>query len=199
MVAAAPLSSIWPGPLPLVDIPNWDDDVYLTGGGADASLGSRFTESEPYAWRVVFLLMIWPRSSPSQPTAPSCAPTSQLHRERPFLHRLHIIHPSDCPRFAELGSLWIPMVQGHSVTPPSTLRWSACTIPTLDFYLPAVLFYFHRPYHSPTTTGGWSRDVAQTPSSSSRPMGIWDHSATHREDWDRTPTRTPSSNRLIMI
>ncbi len=70
LVAAAPLSSIWPGPLPLVDIPNWDDEVYLTRGGADASLGSRFTESEPYAQCVVFLLMLWPRSSPSHPTAP---------------------------------------------------------------------------------------------------------------------------------
>jgi hypothetical protein len=102
--------------------------------------------------------MLWPRSSPSHPTAPPCAPTSQLHRERPFLHRLHIIHPSDRPRFAKLGLSWIPMVQGHSVTPPSTLRCSACTIPTLDFDLPAVLFYFHHPYHSPTTTGGWSGD-----------------------------------------
>jgi hypothetical protein len=158
LVAAAPLSSIWPGPSPLVDIPNWDDDVYLTGGGADASLGSRFTESEPYARRIVFLLMLWPRSSPSHPTAPPCAPTSQLHCKRSFLHRLHIIHPSVRPRFAKLGSSWIPMVQGHSVTPLSTLRCSACTIPTLDFDLPAVLFYFHRPYHSPTTTGGWSGD-----------------------------------------
>jgi hypothetical protein len=58
LVAAAPLASIWPGPSPLVDIPNWDNDIYLTGGGADASLGSRFTKSEPYAWRVVFLLML---------------------------------------------------------------------------------------------------------------------------------------------
>jgi hypothetical protein len=158
LVATASLSSIWPGPLPLVDIPNWDDDVYLTGGGADASLGSRFTESEPYAWRVVFLLMLWPRSSPSHPTAPPCAPTSQLHCKRPFLHRLHIIHPSDRPRFAKLGSSWIPMVQGHSVTPPSTLHCSAFTIPTLDFDLPVVLFYFHHTYHSLTTTGGWSGD-----------------------------------------
>ncbi len=32
----------------------------------------------------------------------------------------------------------------------------ACTTPpTLDFNLPIVLFHFHRPYHSPTTTGQW--------------------------------------------
>ncbi len=53
-----------------MDIPNWDDDVYLTGGGTDASLGSRFTDLEPYAWRVIFLLMLWPCSSLSHPTAP---------------------------------------------------------------------------------------------------------------------------------
>jgi hypothetical protein len=46
LVATAPLSSNWPCPLsPLVNIPNWVDDVYLTGCGTDAFIGSRFAKS----------------------------------------------------------------------------------------------------------------------------------------------------------
>ncbi len=49
LVATAPLTSNQPCPSPLVDIPNWVDDVYLKKRGADAFIGSRFAKSEPYA------------------------------------------------------------------------------------------------------------------------------------------------------
>jgi hypothetical protein len=42
VVATAPLTSDWPCPSPLVDVPNWVDDVYLTGRSTDAFIGSRF-------------------------------------------------------------------------------------------------------------------------------------------------------------
>jgi hypothetical protein len=38
LVAAAPLTPSWPGLPPLVDIPIWDDDIYLKRRGADAFL-----------------------------------------------------------------------------------------------------------------------------------------------------------------
>jgi hypothetical protein len=155
LVAAAPLTPSWPGPPPLVDIPNWDDDIYLKRRGADAFFGSRFAESEPYAQHNVFLLPLWPPIYPSLPTFSFCAPTVKWHQEHQFLHRRLIIHPADRSRLAKPGLLWIPMVQATSITPSSTLRGSACTIPMLDFNLPIVLFHFHRPYHSPTTTGQW--------------------------------------------
>jgi hypothetical protein len=52
LVATAPFTSNWPCPSPLVNVPNWVDDIYLKRRGADASIGSRFAESEPYAWPV---------------------------------------------------------------------------------------------------------------------------------------------------
>jgi hypothetical protein len=80
LVATAPLTCNWPWPSPLVDIPNWVNEVYLTGCGADASIGSRFAKSEPYALCVDFLLPLWPQSYPVQqlsiPNIPSLAPTS---------------------------------------------------------------------------------------------------------------------------
>jgi hypothetical protein len=57
LVTAAPLSSIWPGPSPLVDIPNWDNDVYLTGGGADASLHQKWFYA-PYCIVEMFFQLI---------------------------------------------------------------------------------------------------------------------------------------------
>jgi hypothetical protein len=74
-VAAALLAPNWPGPSPLVVIPNWDDDIYLIMCGADAFFYSRFAKSELYyAQRVVFLLLLWTRGSASIPNAPSCTP-----------------------------------------------------------------------------------------------------------------------------
>ena len=159
LVATAPLTPSWPGPPPLVDIPNWDDDIYLKRHGADAFFGSRFAESEPYARHNLFLLSpLWPHNYPSLPTFSYCAPTIKWHQEQQFLHRQQIIHPADRPRLAEPGLSWIPMVQSNSDTPSPTLRGSACTIPTSDCNLPVILFHFHRPYHSPTTTGQWTGD-----------------------------------------
>ncbi len=151
LATTAPLTSNWPRPSPLVDIPNWVDDVYLKRRGANASIGSRFAESEPYAWRVVFSLPPWPHSSPvkqpSIPNVPSFAPASRLHQELKLFHQLHIIHPADCPRFTKPGLLCFPMVH-NLVQPPSALQGSAATIPPLDFDLPFILFYSHRPYNS---------------------------------------------------
>ena len=155
LFAAAPLTPSWPGLPPLVDIPNWDDVIYLKRRGADAFFGSRFAKSEPYARHGVFLLPLWPHIYPSLPTFSFCAPTAKWRQEHQFLHRHQITHPADRSRLAKPGLSWIPMVQATSVTPSSTLRGSACTIPTSDFNLPIVLFHFHRPYHSPTTTGRW--------------------------------------------
>ncbi len=151
MAATAPLTSDWPRPSPLVDIPNWVDDVYLKRRGANASIGSRFAKSEPYARHVVFSLPPWPRSSPAKrpsiPNVPSFATASQLHQELKLFHQLRIIHPADRPRFTKPGSLCFPMVH-DLVQPPSALRGSAATIPPLDFDLPFILFYSHRPYNS---------------------------------------------------
>ena len=155
LFAAAPLTPSWPGLPPLVDIPNWDDVIYLKRCGADAFFGSRFAKSEPYARHGVFLLPLWPHIYPSLPTFSFCAPTAKWRQEHQFLHRHQITHPADRSRLAKPGLSWIPMVQATSVTPSSTLRGSACTIPTSDFNLPIILFHFHRPYHSPTTTGRW--------------------------------------------
>ncbi len=153
LVAAASLTPSWPGPPPLVDIPNWDDDIYLKRHGADAFFGSWFAKSEPYAWHGVFLLLLWPHIYPSLPTFSFCAPTAKWRQEHQFLHRCQFTHPADHSRLAKPGLSWILMVQATSVTPSSTLRGSACTILSSDFNLPIVLFHFHRPYHSPTTTG----------------------------------------------
>jgi hypothetical protein len=160
LTATAPLTSNWPCPSPLVDVPNWVDDIYLKRLGADASIGSRCAKSEPYAQRVIFSLLLWPRSSPvkqlSIPNVPSFAPASRSHQELKLLHQLCIIHPADCPRFAEPGLSCFPMVH-DSVQPPSTtLQGLAATIPPLDFDLPFVLFYSHHPYHSPTSPRGWN-------------------------------------------
>jgi hypothetical protein len=54
------LTSNWPCPSPLVDVANWVNDVYLKRRGANASIGSRFAESEPYAWRVASLCCCGP-------------------------------------------------------------------------------------------------------------------------------------------
>ena len=142
LFAAAPLTPSWPGLPPLVDIPNWDDDIYLKRRGADAFFGSRFAKSELYyAQRVVFLLLLWTRGSASIPNAPSCTPiASKWHRERPLLiYCPHIIHPLDLTRLANPASSSFPMVQ----EPSSTLHGTVCTIPTFDFGLPVVLFFFH--------------------------------------------------------
>ncbi len=151
LAATAPLTSNWMCPSPLVDIPNWVDDVYLKRRGADTSIGSRFAKSEPYAWRVVFSLLPWTCSSPvkrpSIPNIPSFAPASRLHQELKLFHQLRIIHPADRPRFAKPGSLCFPMVH-NLVQPPFALRGSAATIPLLDFDLPFILFYSHCPYNS---------------------------------------------------
>jgi hypothetical protein len=151
LVATAPLTSDWPRPSPLLDIPNWVNDVYLTGRGADAFIGSRFAESEPYAPCVIFLLPLCPQSSPVQqhsiPNVPSFAPTFRLHQEFVLFHRFRIIHPADHPRFAKPGLSCFLMVH-VSIPPSSTLRGSASTIPLWDFDLPFLLFYPHRPYHS---------------------------------------------------
>ena len=45
--------------------------------------------------------------------------------------------------------------------PSSTPLGTVCTIPTFDFDLPAVLFYFFCPYHSPNTAGGWNGHCAK--------------------------------------
>jgi hypothetical protein len=155
LVAAAPLTPSWPGLPPLVDIPNWDDDIYLKRRGADAFFGSRFAESESCARHGVFLLPLRPHIYPSLPTFSFCAPTAKWRQEHQFLHCRQITHPADRSRLAKPGLSWILMVQVTSVTPSSTLRGSACTIPTSNFNLPIVLFHFHCPYHSPTTTGRW--------------------------------------------
>jgi hypothetical protein len=143
LAVTAPLTSSWPHLSPLVDIPNWVDDVYLKRRGADSSIGSRFAKSEPYARRVVFSLPPWPRSSPvkqpSIPNVPSLAPASQSHQELKLFHQLHIIHQADPPRFTKPGLLCFPMVH-NLVQPLSTLRGSATTIPPLDFDLPFILF-----------------------------------------------------------
>jgi hypothetical protein len=143
LAATAPLTSNWPRPSPLVDISNWVDDVYLKRRGTNASIGSRFAESEPYARRVVFSLPPWPRSSPvkrpSIPNVPSFAPASQLHQELKIFHQLRIIHPADRPRFTKPGSLCFSMVH-DLIQPPSALQGSAATIPLLDFDLPFILF-----------------------------------------------------------
>jgi hypothetical protein len=161
LTTTALLTSNWPCPSPMVDILNWVDDVYLKRCGANASIGSRFAESEPYARRVVFSLLPWPLSSlvkrPSIPNVPSVAPASQLHQELKLLHQLRIIHPADRPRFDEPGLLCFPMVHDLVQPPSTTLQGSAATIPLLDFDLPLVLFYSHHPYHSPTSPRGWNR------------------------------------------
>jgi hypothetical protein len=81
LVVAAPLTPSWPGPPPLVDIPNWDDDIYLKRRGADAFFGSRFAKSEPYAQHGIFLLPLWPHVYPSLPTFYFCAPTAKWRQE----------------------------------------------------------------------------------------------------------------------
>ncbi len=154
LAATAPSTPHRPCPSPLVDVPNWVDDVYLKRRGTDASIGSRFAESEPYDRCVVFLLPQWtcrsPVKLPSIYNVPAFAPASWSHQGSHFLHRLRIIHPADCPRFAEPGPPFFPMVP-DSVQPPSaTLRGAAATIPPLDFDLSFVLFYSHRPYNSPS-------------------------------------------------
>ncbi len=152
MVTTAPFTSNWPCLSPLVKVPNWVNDIFLKRRGADAFIGSRFAKSEPYAQCVVFLLPLWPHSSPVQqrtiPNVPSFAPTSQWHQELQLPHQLHIIHPADCPRFDKQGLLLFPMVH-DLVQPLSSLRGSAATIPLLDFDLPFLLLYPHHPYHSP--------------------------------------------------
>jgi hypothetical protein len=124
LAATAPLTSNWPCPSPLVDIPNWIDDVYLKRCGADASIGSRFAKSEPYAWHVVFSLPPWPHSSPvkrpSIPNIPSFASASRSHQELKLFHQLRIIQLADRPRFTKPGSLCFPMVH-NLVQPPSAL------------------------------------------------------------------------------
>ncbi len=160
MTTTAQLTSNWPRPPPLVDVQNWVDDVYLKRCGVNASIGSRFAKSEPYARHVVFSLLPWPRSSPvkqpSIPNIPSFAPASWSHQELKLLHQLRIIHPADRPRFAEPGLLCFPMIHDLVQPPSATLRGSAATIPSLDFDLPFVLFYSHHPYHSPTSPRGWN-------------------------------------------
>ncbi len=59
LVAAAPLTPNWPGPSLLLDIPNLNDDIFLKRHSANTFIGSSFAKSEPYAWRIVFLLMLW--------------------------------------------------------------------------------------------------------------------------------------------
>jgi hypothetical protein len=147
----APLTSNRPRPSPLVDVPNWVNDVYLKRRGADASIGSRFDESEPYAWHVVFLLPQWICCSlvkqPSFYNVLSFAPASWLHQEIHFLHQFCIIHPTDCPRFAKPRPPCFPMVP-DLVQPPSTaLQGSAATILPLDFVLPFILLFSHHPYN----------------------------------------------------
>jgi hypothetical protein len=114
LAATAPLTSNWPRLSPLVDVLIWVNDVYLKRRGADASIGSRFIESEPYAWHVVFLLLQWICCSlvkrPSIYTFPSFSPASWLHQESHLLHKFHIIHPTDCPRFAKPGPSCFSMV-----------------------------------------------------------------------------------------
>jgi hypothetical protein len=143
-----------------VDVPNWVDDVYLKKRGADAFIGSRFAKSEPYARCIVFLLLLWPRSSPVQQfsihNALSFAPAFQWHQEIQFLPQFCIIRPADHPIFAKPGSSCFPMVHDLVQPPSAALQGSASTIPPLDFDLPFLLFYPHCPYHSPTTTGGWN-------------------------------------------
>jgi hypothetical protein len=127
------------------------------GHGADASI-SRFAESEPNAWRVVFLLLLWPRGSSSIPNAPSCTSTSKWHQDhRLLIYCPHIIHPLDLTRSADPALSWFPTVQ----EPSSTLCGTVCTIPKLDFDLPAILVYFHCPYHSPNTAGGRNGNFAK--------------------------------------
>ncbi len=119
LAATAPLTSNWLCPSPLVDVPNWVDDVYLKRRGTNASIGSRFAKSEPYARRIVFSLPPWPCSSPvKQPSIniPSFAPASWSHQELKLFHQLRIIHPADRPRFTKPGSLCFPMV--HNLVQP---------------------------------------------------------------------------------
>jgi hypothetical protein len=107
------------------------------------------------------------RCSNFQFTMPlSFAPASQWHQEIHFLHQSRIIRPTECPRFVKPGLLFFPMVHNLAQPPSATLRGSASTIPPLDFDLPFLLFYPHRPYHSLTTTRRWNGHSAKHEDSS---------------------------------
>jgi hypothetical protein len=52
-VAIAPFNPNLPRSSPMVNIPNWDDDVYLTPQRDNALLFSRFTKSEQFTMCVI--------------------------------------------------------------------------------------------------------------------------------------------------
>jgi hypothetical protein len=83
-VATAPFLSNLPQSSPMVDVANWDNDVYLAGYCNDAPIGSRFAESEPYTTGVVsHPLSCSHRLSPQQIlelNVCSFEPASQCHQ-----------------------------------------------------------------------------------------------------------------------
>jgi hypothetical protein len=148
-VAIAPLTPNLPRLSLMVNVPNWDDDVYLMPRRNDATITSRFTESEPFAMYDVSCLSIHHNQQ-----LPWCHFKSILHLSKPSTQsqcRLHphywfdLIRPAAHPRFAKPGPSCLLMV--HDLVQQSTkLCWAVTTIPLLDYGAPFLLQILNHPY-----------------------------------------------------
>ena len=148
-VAIAPLYPNLPRSSPMVDVPNWDDDVFLTPGRDNAPLSSRFTESEQSTTCIVLRPLISydrqiPRYQFGSIVCPS-NPLTQSQRRPDRSFHFNSIHLANCPRFSKPGPSCLPMVN-NPVRPSTTLRWKATTIPLLNFDLPILLHILNQPY-----------------------------------------------------
>jgi hypothetical protein len=113
-VAFAPFYPNLPQSSPMVDIPNWDDDVYLMPRRNNALLSFRFTESEQFTMRVVLHPLISydcqiPEYQFESIICPS-NPLTQSQRRPDCSFHFNSIRPANHPRFSKPGPSCLPMV-----------------------------------------------------------------------------------------